>query len=141
MTFVKEETLRISNLSELKLGDEINIERCMQLGGRLDGHIVQGHVDTTARCIDIKEEGGSWKFRFKHKKTEHFTVEKGSICVNGVSLTISKINDIELFFEVCIVPHTYVETIFQYIQLNEDVNLEFDMIAKQINRTTSLLKL
>ena len=131
VTAVKE-TLKISNLSELKKGDEINIERCMQLGGRLDGHIVQGHVDTTARCIDIKEEGGSWKFRFKHKKTEHFTVEKGSICVNGVSLTVC--NSEDEGFSVAIIPYTFEHTNFKNLKIGDEVNIEFDIVGKYISK-------
>ena len=131
VTAVKE-TLRISNLSELKLGDEINIERCMYLGGRLDGHIVQGHVDTTARCISIKDEGGSWKFRFKHNKTEHFTVEKGSICVNGVSLTVC--NSEDQGFSVAIIPYTFENTNFKNLKIGDEVNIEFDIVGKYISK-------
>lgn len=131
VTAVKE-TLRLSNLSELIVGDEINIERCMQLGDRLDGHIVQGHVDTTARCIDIIEEGGSWKFRFKHKKTEHFTVEKGSICVNGVSLTVC--NSEDQGFSVAIIPYTFENTNFKNLKIGDEVNIEFDIVGKYISK-------
>ena len=131
VTAVKE-TLRLSNLSELKVGDEINIERCMQLGDRLDGHIVQGHVDTTARCIDIKEEGGSWKFRFKYKETEHFTVEKGSVCVNGVSLTVC--NSEDHGFSVAIIPYTFENTNFKNLKIGDEVNIEFDIVGKYISK-------
>ena len=126
------ETLSLSNLLELKVGDEINIERCMQVGGRLDGHIVQGHVDTTARCVEIQEEGGSWKFRFKHKKSEHFTVEKGSICVNGVSLTVCNSGDDE--FSVAIIPYTFENTNFKYLKIGDEVNIEFDIVGKYISK-------
>ena len=131
VTAVKE-TLSLSNLSELKVGDEVNIETCMQLGGRLDGHIVQGHVDTTARCLDIKEEGGSWKFRFKHKKTEHFTVEKGSVCVNGVSLTVC--NSEDEGFSVAIIPYTFENTNFKNLKIGDEVNIEFDIVGKYISK-------
>tara|TARA_B100000614_G_C14524471_1_gene483970 strand:- start:460 stop:1047 length:588 start_codon:yes stop_codon:yes gene_type:complete len=131
VTAVKE-TLRLSNLSELKVGDEINIERCMQLGGRLDGHIVQGHVDTTASCTDIQEEGGSWKFVFKHKESEHFTVEKGSICVNGVSLTVCNSKDDG--FSVAIIPYTFENTNFKNLKIGTEVNIEFDIIGKYISK-------
>tara|TARA_Y100001954_G_scaffold236671_1_gene298021 strand:+ start:3592 stop:4179 length:588 start_codon:yes stop_codon:yes gene_type:complete len=126
------ETLRLSNLSELKVGDEINIERCTQLGGRLDGHIVQGHVDTTARCIDIQEEGGSWKFIFNHKESEHFTVEKGSVCVNGVSLTVCNSEDDG--FSVAIIPYTFENTNFKNLKIGNEVNIEFDIIGKYISK-------
>ena len=131
VTAVKE-TLRTSNLSKLKVGDEINIERCMQIGGRLDGHIVQGHVDSTARCIDIIEEGGSWKFRFKYKESEHFTVEKGSICVNGVSLTVCNSEDDG--FSVAIIPYTFENTNFKNLKIGDEVNIEFDIVGKYISK-------
>ena len=131
VTAVKE-TLRLSNLSQLKVGDEINIERCMQLGGRLDGHIVQGHVDITASCTDIQDEGGSWKFAFKHKESEHFTVEKGSICVNGVSLTVC--NSKEDRFSVAIIPYTFENTNFKNLKIGDNVNIEFDIVGKYISK-------
>ena len=136
------ETLNKTNLGELQVGDKINLERSLMVNSRISGHFVQGHVDCIGKCCFINKEKGNIFLRFNFpKKFQNLIFDKGSICVNGVSLTISKINDTELSFEVCIIPHTYVETIFQYIQLNDDVNLEFDMLAKQINRATSLLKL
>ena len=132
LTAVKE-TLEISNLSSLKIGDEINIERCMQIGGRLDGHIVQGHVDTIAKCIEIHDEGGSWKFVFSYKKNkEHFTVEKGSICVNGVSLTVCESKDDR--FSVAIIPYTFENTNFKNLKIGDEVNIEFDIIGKYISK-------
>ena len=104
----------------------------MQIGGRLDGHIVQGHVDTIAKCIEIHDEGGSWKFVFSHKKSEHFTVEKGSICVNGVSLTVCESKDDR--FSVAIIPYTYENTNFKNLKIGDDVNIEFDIIGKYISK-------
>ena len=134
LTAVKE-TLELSNLSSLKIGDEINIERCMQIGGRLDGHIVQGHVDTIAKCIEIHDEEGSWKFVFSHKKLEHFTVEKGSICVNGVSLTVCESKDDR--FSVAIIPYTFENTNFKKLNIGDEVNIEFDIIGKYISKMMS----
>ena len=131
VTAVKE-TLNLSNLSELKVGDKINIERCMQLGGRLDGHIVQGHVDSTATCTEIKEEGGSWLFSFDHKESEHFTVEKGSVCVNGVSLTVC--NSKDTGFSVAIIPYTFEHTNFKNLKVGDEVNIEFDIVGKYISK-------
>ena len=131
VTAVKE-TLSLSNLSELKVGDEVNIETCMQLGGRLDGHIVQGHVDCTATCTDIKEEEGSWLFSFHHKESEHFTVEKGSVCVNGVSLTVC--NSKDTGFSVAIIPYTFNHTNFKNLRVGDEVNIEFDIVGKYISK-------
>ena len=132
-----QETLDKTNLDTLKEGDIVNIERAMKLGDRLDGHIVQGHVDQTAECISITEEDGSWIFTFEYDK--HFnniTIEKGSITVNGVSLTVvnSKINQ----FSVAIIPYTYEHTTFKTLKVGDAVNLEFDVIGKYVKRLNDL---
>ena len=131
VTAVKE-TLEKTNISNLEIGDEVNIERCMQLGGRLDGHIVQGHVDSTAICTEIHEEGGSWLFSFNHKESEHFTVEKGSVCVNGVSLTVC--NSKDLGFSAAIIPYTFEHTNFKNLMVGDEVNIEFDIVGKYISK-------
>lgn len=126
------ETLLKTNLSQWKPGRKINLERCMILGGRLDGHIVQGHVDTTATCIEARETNGSWYFRFRYNTPEHVTVEKGSICINGVSLTV--IDSDEQCFSVAIIPYTWEHTGFHQLNKGDTVNLEFDIIGKYIAR-------
>ncbi len=128
-----DETLQKSNLGHLKVGDRTNLERCMIANGRFDGHIVQGHVDQTGICKSIKEVGGSWIFNFEYdSSTENITVEKGSICVNGVSLTCfnSKSNG----FAVAIIPYTYQHTNFNHLKPGDHVNLEFDIIGKYVKR-------
>lgn len=126
-----DETLNKTNLGSWKVGTKVNLERCMQMNGRLDGHIVQGHVDTTAECIDIKDEAGSWRFRFKHAKGKNFlTVEKGSICVNGISLTVVDSSDDA--FSVAIIPYTYEHTNMHQLKIGDTVNLEFDIVGKYI---------
>ncbi|RZK70244.1 MAG: riboflavin synthase [Pedobacter sp.] len=126
-----EETLQKTNLYALKQGSKVNLERCMQMNGRLDGHIVQGHVDQTAICIKKAELDGSWEFRFKYDPEQgNVTVEKGSVCVNGISLTVVGSADDE--FSVFIIPYTYEHTNLQEIQLNDTVNLEFDIIGKYV---------
>ena len=128
VTAIKE-TLDKTNLGIWEVGTKVNLERCMQMNGRLDGHIVQGHVDTTATCISIENQEGSWKFTFKYE-TEQVTVEKGSITVNGVSLTVvdSKPNQ----FSVCIIPFTYEHTNFHQLEVGSKINLEFDIIGKYV---------
>jgi len=126
-----EETLQKTNFYALKQGSKVNLERCMQMNGRLDGHIVQGHVDQTAICIKKAELDGSWEFRFKYDPQQgNVTVEKGSVCVNGISLTVVGSADDE--FSVFIIPYTYEHTNLQEIQLNDTVNLEFDIIGKYV---------
>jgi riboflavin synthase len=128
-----EETLSKTSLSDLKTGDLVNLERCMQMNARLDGHIVQGHVDQTAVCIDFKELGGSWEYTFEYDTAQgNVTVEKGSICVNGVSLTVvnSKANS----FSVAIIPYTFEHTNLQQVRKGSVVNLEFDIIGKYVAR-------
>lgn len=124
-----QETLDKTNLGSWKTGTKVNLERCMQMNGRLDGHIVQGHVDTTATCIAVENQEGSWKYTFRYA-THHVTVEKGSITVNGVSLTVVDSKDQE--FSVCIIPYTYEHTSFHQLQVNDQVNLEFDIIGKYV---------
>ncbi len=134
-----EETLMKTNLGSWKIGDYVNIERAMKLGDRLDGHMVQGHVDQIASCTTVTEQGGSWQFTFEYDASLHnITVEKGSITVNGTSLTVvnSKINQ----FSVAIIPYTYENTVFKYIKIGTIVNLEFDIIGKYIARMVELYK-
>jgi len=126
-----QETLNKSNLGSWTVGSEVNLERCLKVGDRLDGHMVQGHVDTTAECIEKKDENGSWVFTFKHPKRPGFlTVEKGSICVNGTSLTV--VNSGEDTFSVAIIPYTYEHTNFHQLEVGQDVNLEFDILGKYL---------
>jgi riboflavin synthase len=123
-----------SNLSELKVGDVINLERCMKMDGRLDGHIVQGHVDTTAECVEKDFRDGSWNFTFRYSPIDegHITVPKGSICVNGVSLTVVRSED--GLFSVTIIPFTYEHTNFHQIEVGTRINLEFDILGKYVAR-------
>jgi riboflavin synthase len=127
-----QETLLKSNLGVLKTGDKVNLERSAKLDGRLDGHIVQGHVDQTATCTEVKEADGSWYFTFKYEPTQddYVTVEKGSVTVNGVSLTV--VNSQDKSFQVAIIPYTYEYTNFHQIKPGTIVNLEFDIIGKYI---------
>lgn len=136
VTAIKE-TLDKTNLGELSEGDIVNIERAMKLGDRLDGHIVQGHVDQTAKCIAVTEEDGSWIFTFEYDAAlNNVTIEKGSITVNGVSLTVvnSEINK----FSVAIIPYTYEHTTFKNFKVGTLVNLEFDVIGKYVKRLNDL---
>lgn len=131
-----QETLLKSNLGQLKVGDRVNVERSMRMDGMLDGHIVQGHVDTTATCQEIRQADGSWYFNFQYPLcNDHITVEKGSITVNGVSLTV--VNSCESSFEVAIIPYTFENTNFRDIKPGGKVNLEFDIIGKYIARIMS----
>ncbi len=126
------ETLNKTNLGLLKPGDKVNLERSTRLDGRLDGHMVQGHVDLTAVCTSVKEADGSWYFAFEYepKGPEHLTVEKGSVSVNGVSLTV--VNSKDKSFEVAIIPFTYKMTNFHQIKPGTVVNIEFDILGKYI---------
>ena len=127
------ETLQKTNLKALKLGSVVNLERAMKLGSRLDGHIVQGHVDTTATCKSIAEQDGSWLFTFEYAQDKELvTIEKGSITVNGVSLTV--VNSKEHAFSVAIIPYTFQHTQFKELQVGDTVNLEFDVIGKYVAR-------
>ncbi len=132
ITAIKE-TIDKSNIGQLRIGSKVNLERAMQLGARLDGHIVQGHVDQTAVCIEVKEQDGSWIYTFKYDNTyNNLTIEKGSITVNGVSLTV--VNSKPASFSVAIIPYTYEHTNFHQIKENDMINLEFDVIGKYVAR-------
>lgn len=123
------ETLNKTNLGDWTVGTKVNLERCMVMNGRLDGHIVQGHVDTTAKLIDIEDQDGSWRFTFQYN-SDDITVEKGSVTVNGTSLTVvdSKENE----FSVHIIPYTYEHTNFHMLKIGDRINLEFDIIGKYV---------
>lgn len=137
-----DETLRRSNLGDLRVGDRVNLERSMRMNGRLDGHIVQGHVDTTARCLAIDEVDGSRYFKFAYDVSPeliakgYMTVEKGSVTVNGVSLTVCDSNRAD--FRVAIIPYTFDHTNFSDITVGSRVNIEFDIIGKYLARLTEL---
>lgn len=132
VTAIKE-TLEKSNLGVLRKGSKVNLERCMQMNGRLDGHIVQGHVDQTAVCIKRAELDGSWEYRFSYDaEPGNVTVEKGSICVNGISLTV--VASIANEFSVFIIPYTFEHTNLQEVNVGDSVNLEFDIIGKYVAR-------
>ena len=127
---VVKETIDKSNFSSLKVGDMVNIERSMMINDRLDGHIVQGHVDQIAECISIDENGGSYVMTFLYEKSNNVTVEKGSICVNGISLTVC--NSQENSFSVAIIPYTWENTNLKKMNIGDTVNLEFDIVGKYI---------
>jgi riboflavin synthase len=132
-----DETLKRTNLGALKVGNHVNIERCMPANGRFDGHIVQGHVDTTAKCIKVNDLNGSWEFVFEHEKDKNFvTVEKGSITINGVSLTV--VESTNTTFSVHIIPYTFEHTNFHEIKPGSIINLEFDIIGKYVAKMLSL---
>lgn len=124
-----QETLNKTNLSNWNAGTKVNLERCMIMNGRLDGHIVQGHVDTTAKCTAIENQDGSWKFTFAYNANQP-TVEKGSVTINGTSLTVVDSKPSE--FSVCIIPYTYEHTNFHQLKLGDKINLEFDIIGKYV---------
>lgn len=128
-----EETLNKTSIGDLKTGDPVNLERCMQMNARLDGHIVQGHVDQTAICTAFKELDGSWEYTFEYDSSiGNVTVEKGSICVNGISLTV--VNSGDNHFSVAIIPYTYEHTNLHSVRVGSKVNLEFDIIGKYVAR-------
>jgi riboflavin synthase len=137
VTAIKE-TLNKTNLGHLKPGDKVNLERSTKLDGRLDGHMVQGHVDQTAVCTEVKEAGGSWYYTFSYEpqQDDYMTVEKGSIAVNGVSLTV--VNSKPKSFQVAIIPFTYEMTNFHQIKKRTVVNLEFDILGKYIAKIVKL---
>ncbi|PWH83993.1 riboflavin synthase [Algibacter marinivivus] len=138
VTAIKE-TLDKTSLNTLNIGDKVNLERAMKLGDRLDGHIVQGHVDQTAVCTNIKEENGSWVFSFEYDSTlNNITIEKGSVTVNGTSLTV--INSKKDTFSVAIIPYTYEHTNFNTFKKGTIVNLEFDVLGKYVSRLVELNK-
>ncbi|MDG1333309.1 MAG: riboflavin synthase [Crocinitomicaceae bacterium] len=123
------ETLKKTNLGTWEVGTKVNLERCMIMNGRLDGHIVQGHVDATGKCIGIENQDGSWKYTFEYD-TDMVTVEKGSITVNGTSLTV--VDSKEKQFSVCIIPYTQEFTNFHTLEIGSTINLEFDIIGKYV---------
>ena len=128
-----QETLQRTNLGEWQKGTQVNLERCLRYGDRMDGHMVQGHVDGLVRCIRIEEQSGSWKYFFeKAREQENYIVTKGSVALNGVSLTV--VDDMPEYFSVCIIPYTYENTVFQYIQLHDRVNVEYDILGKYIQK-------
>lgn len=128
-----EETIKKTNLSDWKVGDSVNLERAMKLGDRLDGHIVQGHVDQTGTCITAEESNGSWFYTFEYDEMlNNITIEKGSITVNGVSLTV--VNSKKNQFSVAIIPYTHEHTNFKNFEVGTIINLEFDVIGKYVSR-------
>ena len=131
---IKETVLKTS-IKNWKVGDSVNIERAMKMGARLDGHMVQGHVDQIAECDSITEENGSWYFKFSYKGSENITIEKGSIAINGVSLTV--VDSKKESFSVAIIPYTYEHTNFKFLKIGDCVNIEFDMIGKYISKIIS----
>ena len=143
-----QETLRLTNLDLLKEGEWVNVERSMLMGGRLDGHIVQGHVDQKAVCIEAKETDGSWYYRFAYDSSRdmiergYFCVDKGSVTINGVSLTVCEpdIQGDKGYVSVCIIPYTHENTNFKYIEPGTVVNIEFDILGKYLSRYAAILK-
>ena len=132
-----EETLRKTTLGNWKVGDIVNIERCLKIDGRLDGHFVQGHVDCTAVCVDLTENNGSWEYRFRFPASfAHLIVEKGSIAIEGISLTLFDVRPDT--FKVAIIPYTYNHTNLRMVQPGTNVNIEFDMVGKHISRMLEL---
>ena len=142
-----QETLRLTNMDLLKEGDWVNVERSMLMGGRLDGHIVQGHVDQKAVCIEAKETDGSWYYRFEYDSSRemiergYFCVDKGSVTINGVSLTVCEpdIQGNKGYVSVCIIPYTHENTNFKYIEQGTVVNIEFDILGKYLSRYAAVL--
>ena len=131
VTAIKE-TLDKSNIGLLVVGSKVNIERCLKIGGRLDGHMVQGHVDQTAKCVQVKKENGSYMYTCKHKESDNMTVEKGSVCVNGISLTV--VNSKDTSFSVAIIPYTHEHTNFHEFKEGTVVNIEYDILGKYISK-------
>ena len=142
-----QETLRLTNLDLLQVGDRVNVERAMSMDKLLDGHIVQGHVDQMAECVEIRETDGSWYYRFCYDSSEemirrgYFCVDKGSVCINGVSLTVCDpdVRDGKGYVSVCIIPYTHEVTNFQDLKVGSMVNIEFDIIGKYLARMNHLL--
>ena len=130
-----QETLDRTTIGTLKSGDFVNLERCTKLGTRLDGHIVQGHVDAVGTCVEIKELEGSWEYYFEYNSND-ITVEKGSVTINGTSLTV--VNSTTNGFSVAIIPYTYENTVFKYLKVGGEVNLEFDIIGKYVSKLMGL---
>lgn len=133
------ETIKKTNIANWQTGEEVNLERAIKLGDRLDGHIVQGHVDQTATCTSIENENGSWVFTFEYDKSlSNITIEKGSITINGTSLTV--VNSKENEFSVAIIPYTFEHTNFKYFKKGTIVNLEFDVVGKYVKKIYDLQK-
>lgn len=131
------ETLAKTNMNDLKVGDFINLERCMQMNGRLDGHIVQGHVDATAQCNVVNAKDGSWEYTFNiNSQFAPLVIEKGSVCINGISLTAFNVS--ENSFKVAIIPYTFHNTNIQFLKEGDNVNIEFDIIGKYLLRFKDL---
>lgn len=135
VTAIKE-TLDKSNIGDLSVGDEVNLERAMLANGRFDGHVVQGHVDQTATCVGLEEQDGSWMYTFNYEDKGNITVEKGSITINGVSLTV--VNSQKNQFSVCIIPYTKEHTTFNTLQVGNKVNLEFDIVGKYVLKLSKI---
>ena len=133
-----EETINKTTISKWRVGDVVNLERAMKIGGRLDGHMIQGHVDQIGQCIHVETMDGSWEYTIKYEKSENITVEKGSIAINGVSLTVidSRPNQ----FKVAIIPYTFEHTSFNKLKKNDYVNLEFDILGKYLSKMISNYK-
>ena len=129
---VIEETISKSSIGSWKVGDQINLERAMKMGDRLDGHMIQGHVDQVGKCIDIVEKDGSWVFTIQYSESNNITVEKGSIAINGISLTVLESNNNS--FSVAIIPYTYSNTNFKTLKVGDTVNLEFDILGKYLEK-------
>lgn len=128
-----DETLQRTNLGELKPGDPVNLERCLRVGDRLDGHMVQGHVDTVTECTGVVELDGSWRFDFRLAEPRNLLVQKGSVCINGVSLTVADLTDTQ--FSVAIIPYTFAHTTFSRLHVGDRVNIEFDILGKYVQRS------
>lgn len=132
-----DETLAKTNLNNWQMGNVVNLERCLQMNGRLDGHIVQGHTDATASCKTMLEKDGSWEYSFEiDKKFAGLIIEKGSVALNGISLTIFNVGDNS--FTVAVIPYTYQHTNMKQLKVSDSVNIEFDMIGKYVNRMIQL---
>ena len=133
-----EETINKTTISKWRVGDIVNLERAMKIGGRLDGHMIQGHVDQIGQCIHVETMNGSWEYTIQYEKSENITVEKGSIAINGVSLTVidSRSNQ----FKVAIIPYTFEHTSFNKLKKNDYVNLEFDILGKYLSKMISNYK-
>ncbi|MEL0183468.1 MAG: riboflavin synthase [Bacteroidota bacterium] len=133
-----EETINKTTISKWRVGDVVNLERAMKIGGRLDGHMIQGHVDQIGQCIHVETMDGSWEYTIQYEKSENITVEKGSIAINGVSLTVidSRPNQ----FKVAIIPYTFEHTSFNKLKKNDYVNLEFDILGKYLSKMISNYK-
>ena len=133
-----EETINKTTISKWRVGDIVNLERAMKIGGRLDGHMIQGHVDQIGQCIHVETMDGSWEYTINYEKSENITVEKGSIAINGVSLTVidSRPNQ----FKVAIIPYTFKHTSFSKLKKNDHVNLEFDILGKYLSKMISNYK-